>query len=787
MQSQWVRLSILVCAAGLLTACSDSAGSDDSPQDTDGSSGRSEGDGPTQPGDDAVEPDGTTGGQTPDGPDSTDGGSETGTTPPDPGDPFDPPPSLPTLPDDVLESLAASINGILDGASVSGATQSVLIIDAETGQEVFAKNPGLLLAPASNTKLFTTGIAMDALGEDHRMTTEVRADGMPDADGLIPGDLHIVMHHDFTWSPQFQVSADLALDRMAEDLYELGLRTVGGAVVVHGEAVYNGQPFSTYNAAAHRTAVATTVASSLFGAGVTLSGGTTTADDFEQPGMLLHQWASLPLAVAIVPTNTVSHNEFADVLARHVGFELDGESSYSAEEGVLIEWLSSIETPVEGVAFNDGSGLSASNRVSAQTVVDMLDFMKDEPAGLAWVRSFAISGVRGTLSGRMQGADVWGRVWGKTGTLTGVIATSGVLFHRHDGRRYLVSLLFNGVGSNTFARAAHDNIFAIMGADHHGTTRPEAPVLTSVRAADSDVIEIAWSAVDDATGYLVWLSPDGKVWDREQARLVEGTEHRAGEIGFGQDVFVRVTAVGEGGESDASDVYGASAQPGLGRVLVVDGFDRWQAEPIVDNPLGGSHDFVVAHGAAIGGAVVWDSCDNDAVIAGDVSLDAYDAVVWLLGEESTVNETFDATEQQLVADYLSGGGNLMVSGAEIGWDLAGNGDPIDAEFFEDVLHAEYIGDESGAWFLDGVSGPFADVGAVGLYTPGTMTAAFTDQLEPGPGAESVAAYYGGFGGTAAISYDGDHRVLVLGFPFSVIDNAESRASVMSGALEIFGL
>ncbi|MEM6990572.1 MAG: D-alanyl-D-alanine carboxypeptidase [Myxococcota bacterium] len=778
-----LRCAALLGVAGLVTACADDGGG--TPAATEGSdSGGSptSGDGA----DDAVPDDGSSDGESGPTPGDSDD-TTTGGPLPDPGDPFDPPPPLPTLPQDVIDALGSDINAILDGGAVGGFSQSVLIVDAETGQEVFAKNPDLLLKPASNTKLLTTAIAIEALGAEHRFLTEVRADAQPDAQGNVAGDLHVVVHHDFTWSTQFQVASDLVLDRIASDLFDLGLRTVGGTVIVHGEAVFAGEQFGTYNAAAHRNLVAATMATSLSQAGVTVSGGSATAADFEQPGELLYAWRSPPLSVAAAPTNIISHNEFADVFARHVGFELEGESSYAAEETALLAWLSSIPTPTDGIAINDGSGLSHDNRISARTIVDMLGFMAEQPDGLAWVRTFSISGVRGTLGGRMLGADVWGRVWGKTGTLTGVIATSGVLYNRHDGRRYHVGQLFNDVTSNAAARGAHDNIFGVMGGDHYGTPRPAAPVLASVRAADSDIVEIEWSAVDGATGYLVWVSPDGRTWNRGDARLVEGTTHRAGDLPFGPDVYVRVTAVSDAGESDASDTYGSRSESGQGRVLVVDGFDRWQAEPISDNPLGGAHDFVAEHGTAIDGAAIWDSCANDAVVAGDVSLADYDAVIWLLGEESTEHETFDSTEQDLVTEYLDAGGNLMVSGAEIGWDLVENGDPADAAFFSEMLHADYLGDESAAWFIDGVAGPFADLGTNGVYTPGTIVAGFTDQLEAGPDAEAVAAYYGGFGGTAAVSYDGEHRVLLLGFPFSAIDNAEAKRTLMTSALDSFGL
>ena len=774
-----VRGWVIAALALAAPACRGDDESGGIPLDTEGT------DGPATSGDDDddddADPDSTDTGS--EGEESDDGSTDTGEPMPDPGDPFDPAPPLPPLADDVVDQIAADIDAVLSGGGVAGTTQTVLVIDAETGQELYAKNPDTVLKPASNTKLFTSAVAIEALGEDHRFVTEVRVDAAPDGDGTIAGDLRLVVHHDFTWSPLFLGSPDLVLDKIAEDLYELGVRSVTGSAIVHGEAVYDGYQFGTFDASAYRAIVATNFATSLAEAGINVGAGSGTSPDFDESGQVLYTWQSPPLSVSNTPLNSISHNEFADILLRHVGHELVGDSSYGGGGSAVIDWLGSIPTSTDGLAVNDGSGLSHDNRFAARTIVDMLEFMLREPSGLAWVRTFSIAGVRGTLGGRMTGADTFGRVWGKTGTLTGVIATSGVMFNRHDGRRYLVGILMNDVSNNTSARAAQDDVFEIVARDHWGQARPQAPVLASVRAAESDVVEVAWSPVDGATGYLVWLSPDGKVWDRQDARLVDGTMHRAGELPFGPDVYVRVTAIGDGGESDPSDTYGSRSEDGLASVLVVDGFDRWQAEPSSDNHLGAAHDFAVAYGAAIDGAAIWDTADNDAVVAGDVDLLDYDAVLWLLGEESTADETFSPAEQDLAAELMDVGGSLMVSGAEVGWDLVANGDPADAAFFSDVLHADYIGDDAESWIVEGLGAP----SPLAFFTPGTLVASFPDQLAPAPGAESFAEYYGGFGGTAAVTFAGDHDVVLLGFPFETIDNAEDRATVMSSVLEAFAL
>jgi D-alanyl-D-alanine carboxypeptidase len=781
---------IALAGASLQTGCGDSPRADEGDGPGTGGVDDDEGDGATEA---DVSEDGADDGLDDDGA-GDEGGSDDGGPVDDPGDPYEPAPALPTLPDDVVQSIAADIDAALASSVVSGTSKSVLVVDAETGQEIYARDPELFLKPASNTKLFTTAAAMETLGEDHRALTEVRADAAPDAAGHVAGDLHLVVHHDFTLSPLFGMSADATLDRVAEDLWDAGVRSVGGALVVHGEAVYDGYQFAYYDAAAHRGAVASAFASSLSGAGISLAGGASTAADFAEAPTVLTTWSSAPLSVGCAPINVISHNEFADVLVRHVGHELSGDSSYAGGTQQVIEWLASLPTDTSQVALHDGSGLSHDNRVAARTIVDLVRFMLDAREGQAWVRTFSVGGVRGTLGSRLTGPDTWGRVWGKTGSLTGVITTSGLVFNRHDGRRYVFSILMNDVGSTDGVRGVHDEVIAVAARDHFADgPRPDAPVLTAVRAAESDVLEIEWSAVEGATGYLVWLSADGRTWNRADARMVQGPQHRAGDLAphlvteGGLDVFVRVTAIGPGGESEPSDVYGSRAEAGFGRVLVVDGFDRWQAEPMIDNPLGGGHDFVVPLATSMGGAVVWDTAANEAVIDGTVDLGEYDAVLWLLGEESVDHETFDTTEQGLVAEYLEGGGNLFVSGSEIGWDLVELGDPADTAFFADVLHASYLGDDAESWIVDGSAGTFAGVGPAGFFAPATLEAHFPDQLAPGPGAEAIASYWGGSGGTAGVAWSSDHRVVLLGFPFETITHPDDRAAWMSAVLELFGI
>ncbi|MCX4246038.1 D-alanyl-D-alanine carboxypeptidase/D-alanyl-D-alanine-endopeptidase [Paraliomyxa miuraensis] len=718
----------------------------------------------------------------------------TGELPPDPGDPYDPPPPLDPLPDDRLAALQAAIDGHLANPAVSFADQGVLIIDAATEQVLYERNPDVLRTPASNTKLFTTAAAMGALGEDHSVGVEVWSETAIDAMGVVSGELHLVGHHDFSWSDDVVPGpARLSLDLVAERLYDAGLREVTDGLTAQGEFLYDGYSLGTYNATTHRNLAAARFREALVAAGITVGPSTNSSSSFAPPpgAVMLERWDAPPLSVGAVPLNVYSHNEFADILLRHLGWALAGTSDYATGATELSVWMDDMGLAGDEVMFFDGSGLSHNNAVTPRHVIDLLQVMATVPEGVAWRRTFSIAGVRGTLGGRMLGADTWGRVHGKTGTLTGVIATSGVVYNRWDHREYLFAILMNGTGDAGSTRAIHDAVIGEVAADIRGEpTPPPTPVLRSVRHEPGTTIaHVQWDPVAGADGYLVWLSPDGLVWDRADARYVTTTEHRAGTLPFPEPpLFVRVSAVGPEGESEPSDVYATWVGDRPARVLVVDGNDRWQDEPVPENPMGVGHDFAAVHGRALaeasaGTLVGFDTAANETIVDGLVALDDYDLVVWALGEEGIDHDTFSAAEQGLVTAYLDDEGSLMVSGSEIGWDLVEQGNAADQAFYSDVLHAQYLGDQADTYFVRG-EGELVDEGQWRFFTPGAMNVQFADRLVPTPDAEQAAGYVRGLGDGAAALYLGPGSVLHLAFPFESVDEAIKRVTLMERALDL---
>ena len=105
--------------------------------------------------------------------------------------------------------------------------------------------------------------------------------------------------------------------------------------------------------------------------------------------------------------------------------------------------------------LDDGCGLSKLNTVTPSAMARVLVYNYFSPNAKTFIDSLSIAGTDGTLNDRFQGSSLRGRVFAKTGTVTGVSCLSGYL-NAQDGNRYAFSILINknyaGLGKPTQER-----------------------------------------------------------------------------------------------------------------------------------------------------------------------------------------------------------------------------------------------------------------------------------------------------------------------------------------------
>ncbi len=322
----------------------------------------------------------------------------------------------------------------------------------------------------------------------------------------------------------------------------------------------------------------------------------------------------------------------------------------------------------------------------------------------------------------------------------------------------------------------------------------EVPDAWGVLGVDGGSLRLVLGDAPGVTEYLVQLSADGRSFS-PAFRLSPDNPVITG-LQADSLVYVRLQAVGEQpgpfSEVLAGVPVGHGSKPSI---LIVNGFNR----PISGN----TRDFIRHYAPEVRHhGYHFESATNEAVGSGLVSLGDYGIVLWILGAESTANRTFDENERLMAGNFLHGGGALLVSGSEIGYDLGLHGSTADQQFLRNFLKSEFVADapdnrrdtfyeadgEPGTLFR-GMSGIRFDNG-----TQGTWNVSWPDVLRPVEGGTAVLRYTGVAGeDVAGVAFRGPFprgeqagAVVVLGFPFETVYPAATRMEMMGRILNYLG-
>jgi D-alanyl-D-alanine carboxypeptidase/D-alanyl-D-alanine-endopeptidase (penicillin-binding protein 4) len=148
-----------------------------------------------------------------------------------------------------------------------------------------------------------------------------------------------------------------------------------------------------------------------------------------------------PILPAIAVTNKESQNLFAEHLLKTIGAE-HSEGTWDAGRRAAVHTLTRLGVAADSFALDDGSGLAQQNRATARSFTTLLAAMHRGPHATLFRQSLATSGVDGTLKKRLAGPPYRGRIFAKTGSITGVRSISGYV-HTRSGEWLAFSLLIN--------------------------------------------------------------------------------------------------------------------------------------------------------------------------------------------------------------------------------------------------------------------------------------------------------------------------------------------------------
>jgi D-alanyl-D-alanine carboxypeptidase/D-alanyl-D-alanine-endopeptidase (penicillin-binding protein 4) len=138
------------------------------------------------------------------------------------------------------KELAKRVDKYLADPELQRGFWGVHIVDADTGKTIYEQNADRLFTPASNTKLFTTAVAMATIGPNYKVETTIETNGILESTGRLKGDLIIVGRGDPNISGRvlpYRLKTERltphlrALEQLADTLVGAGLKQVEGDIV----------------------------------------------------------------------------------------------------------------------------------------------------------------------------------------------------------------------------------------------------------------------------------------------------------------------------------------------------------------------------------------------------------------------------------------------------------------------------------------------------------------------------------------------------------------------------
>jgi D-alanyl-D-alanine carboxypeptidase/D-alanyl-D-alanine-endopeptidase (penicillin-binding protein 4) len=402
------------------------------------------------------------------------------------------PPVLQLLPTNAPTPLAGSVSRELSAAARDPGFDGQLdgeVVDATTGNVLWARGIDDREPPASTTKLLTATGALLSLGPGARLsTTTVRNASTVYLVG--GGDVTLVATTtpaDVTSYPRPASLADLArqtaqalagsgpvrlrVDASAWSGPQLasgwspryvteGDVTPPSALEVDEGRITPASPFAA------RTQTPALQAGQVFAAllrhdGVHLH-GPVTGGLAPTAAARLGTVQSAPVAQLVQRMLTTSDDDLAEALGRAVAIHDHDAPDFTGAAAAVTARVESIGVPADAVSLRDTSGLSHRDRVTAHSLVVVLRAAIRDPRLRPVLEGLPVAGLTGTLADRYSrspAARGAGLVRAKTGTLTGVNTLAGEVVDR-SGRLLVFAFLAPRAPSAGLTEAALDSLAA---------------------------------------------------------------------------------------------------------------------------------------------------------------------------------------------------------------------------------------------------------------------------------------------------------------------------------------
>lgn len=390
------------------------------------------------------------------------------------------------------EEIARRINEIISKLppnTISG----VVVYNPLMQDTIINLNGSKSMIPASITKLFTTSTSLSIMGGDHKLSTKIYSTDNNITDGIINGDIYIKGYGN-------SVLTSDDLNELAIDIRNKGIIKITGSIYgddSYFDDVYTREdwiedeggniklpPVSALVLDNNRTTIrkkyrrryryvvehvkdpsifiANSFSDKIKSIGIELEGNVKKGRMPSKVIFLTENYITLRNVLKLINKN--SDNFLAECLFKSIGAEssgLQGNSFFSQQ--AILKFIKENNIYTTGTEIVDGSGISRFDSATPLAVTGLLEKMYFDLVHFEdFYNSLSISGVDGTLRGRLIGTRAENNFRGKTGTLNGVVGVAGYLM-TPDGNDLIITIMFQFTkGGWGFYRDVQDEIISLL-------------------------------------------------------------------------------------------------------------------------------------------------------------------------------------------------------------------------------------------------------------------------------------------------------------------------------------
>lgn len=311
----------------------------------------------------------------------------------------------------------------------------ILVIDPATGETVYSDAPDTLRAPASVLKLISTTTALKTFGAEKKFSTTISRTAHSsvfvltgESDPWLTGSKYEAKKYHRAFSPGLISAAISGHSHLRSiTLYYKGVYAADINVL---KRFYKGR----LRINAHLLPSAAAAQALITEPVKTIS--------------------SPPMSEIIDFTLLWSDNVLADRLAHSAAHELGLPSDVSGIQSAFEKTLTAMNVPSEGLAVQDGNGLSHQTRVSARTIASLLVNIKKDPALKVIYDGLPTAGETGTLKSRFvkDAPTAVGLIKAKTGWIDTTVSLAGYV--TSGDKQYCFAVIADRITNRESARGA---------------------------------------------------------------------------------------------------------------------------------------------------------------------------------------------------------------------------------------------------------------------------------------------------------------------------------------------